>query len=108
MDHPALLGYLTMGRELAAGQHSGVDPRPYIMDCTTLGAVNAEEISMTISPHAGRVTQAVERLSDVLVTEFDDLSPPDAHYVLSVIAFAYMDSFSTTYQEWIGEGKPQP
>lgn len=42
----------------------------------------------------GRILQYMDRITQIQVAEFDDLTPPDIHYALSVLAWTYIEMFS--------------
>jgi len=40
-----------------------------------------------------RCIQAADRITQMLGAEFDDLTPPDVHFVLSLLCKTYLDMF---------------
>lgn len=44
-----------------------------------------------MNDHAGRILQAMDRLQAVLSNEFDDLTPPDVHFALSILGYNYLE-----------------
>ena len=48
-----------------------------------------------MNQHPRRIIQACDRVTDVLMNEFDDLSPPDVHFILSILATTYVEAFTS-------------
>lgn len=42
--------------------------------------------------HPGRCLQAMNRVASVIRIEFDDLTPPDAIFVLNMLLFTYLET----------------
>lgn len=45
---------------------------------------------MSIAEHPSRILSACNRIVEILHVEFNDLTPPDKHYVMSILADTYI------------------
>lgn len=44
-----------------------------------------------MNPHPGRILQAMRRIQEVLVAEFDDLQPPDLIMIFQWLSWTYLE-----------------